>query len=201
MSDTVVLVAEARPGVGKGAARQTRREGYVPAVIYGANKAPVTIRLQGNALLKTLHKGGFFTTVFDIQVGGESHRALPKAIQKDKLNGLPTHVDFLRVESGAQIEVEVPVHFENHEASPGLKAGGSLNVVRHAVELRVPNDAIPDAIAVDLTGLEIGDAIHASALTLPKGVSLVIADRDFTVASIAAPAAAEEGDAEAPAAG
>ena len=150
MSDVVVLVAEARPGVGKGAARQTRREGYVPAVIYGAKKEPVTIRLQGNALLKTLHKGGFFTTIFEIQVGGDSHHAIPKAIQKDKLNGLPTHVDFLRVERGALIEVEVPVHFENHEASPGLKAGGSLNVARHVVELRVPNNAIPDSLTVDL---------------------------------------------------
>ncbi len=195
MSDVVVLVAEARPGVGKGAARQTRREGYVPAVIYGSKKEPVTIRLQGNELLKTLHKGGFFTTIFEIQVGGDSHHAIPKAIQKDKLNGLPTHVDFLRIERGALIEVEVPVHFVNHEASPGLKAGGSLNVARHVVELRVPNNAIPDSLTVDLTGLEIGDTVHISKVALPQGASTVI-DRDFTVASIAPPAEAEAGDAE-----
>ncbi|MDD2867525.1 50S ribosomal protein L25/general stress protein Ctc [Neomegalonema sp.] len=197
MSDVVVMVAEARPGVGKGAARQTRREGYVPAVIYGSKKEPVTIRLQGNQLLKTLHKGGFFTTIFEIQVGGDSHHAIPKAIQKDKLNGLPTHVDFLRIERGALIEIEVPVHFVNHEASPGLKAGGSLNVARHVVELRVPNNAIPDSLTVDLTGLEIGDTVHISKVTLPKGAAPVI-DRDFTVASIAPPAEAEaEGAAEA----
>lgn len=193
MSNSVILAAQARPGVGKGAARQTRREGYVPAVIYGARKDPVTIRLQGNELLKTLQKGGFFTTVFDIQVGNDSYRAIPKAIQKDKLNGLPTHVDFLRVEAGALVEVEVPVHFVNHEASPGIKAGGSLNVARHVVELRAPNDAIPESLTVDLTGLEIGDTVHISKVALPKGVSPVL-DRDFTIASIAAPAAAEEGE-------
>ena len=195
MSNAVVMAAQARPGVGKGAARQTRRDGHVPAVIYGASKEAVTIRLPLNELLKTLQKGGFFTTVFEIQVDGQTHRALPKAIQKDKLNGLPIHVDFLRVVQGALIEVEVPVHFVNQEDSPGIKAGGALNVARHVVELRVPNDNIPDALVIDLAGLEIGDSVHISSVKLPTGAQPTL-DRDFTIASIAPPAAAEEGDAE-----
>ena len=188
MADMVPMKVEARPGVGKGAARAARRAGYVPGVIYGAGKDPTPIQIVGSQLLKTLQQGGFYTTMFELDVEGEKHRVIPKDMQKNLLNGLPTHVDFLRLRRGATVTIEVPVEFENEKDSPGLERGGVLNVVRHAVEVEVAADAMPDLFTISLEGYDIGDAIHASAITLPEGAAFTITDRDFTVATIAAPA-------------
>lgn len=188
MADMVPMKVEARPGVGKGAARAARRAGYVPGVIYGAGEDPTTIQIPGNQLLKVLRKGGFYTTMFELDVDGEKHRVIPKDIQKNLLNGLPTHVDFLRLKRGATVTIEVPVEFENEKASPGLERGAVLNIVRHAVEVNVPADAMPETFMIDLTGYDVGDSINASAITLPEGASFTITDRDFTVATVAAPA-------------
>jgi large subunit ribosomal protein L25 len=188
MADMVPMTVEPRTGVGKGAARAARRAGYVPGVIYGAGQDPTTIQILGSELLKTLQQGGFYTTMFELDVAGEKHRVIPKDMQKNLLNGLPTHVDFLRLKRGATVTIEVPVEFENEKESPGLEQGGVLNVVRHAVEVEVLATAMPDTFMIDLTGYEIGDSINASAITLPEGASFTITDRDFTVATVAAPA-------------
>ncbi len=200
MADMVPMTVEARPGVGKGAARAARRAGYVPGVIYGAGKEPTTIQILGSQLLKTLKKGGFYTTMFELDVNGEKHTVIPKAMQKNLLNGLPTHVDFLRLAKGATVTIEVPVEFINEKACPGLEQGGTLNVVRHAVEVEVLATAMPDTFTIDLSGFELGDSINASAITLPEGAAFTITDRDFTVATIATPAgmggASEDEDAD-----
>lgn len=195
MSESYELTAEVRGGVGKGAARAVRRQDKIPAVIYGDKKPPIPIALSHRDVTKKIHGGGFLTTVATIDVAGERIRVIPRDYQLDPVKDIPLHVDFLRVAEGAMLTLEIPVHFLNEEKSPGLKRGGVLNVVRHAVELEVPVDAIPEAIEIDLTGLDIGDSIHISHVTLPQNVTPTITDRDFTIATIAAPAvltAAEE---------
>lgn len=192
MSDIVKMSVEPRPGVGKGAARAARRAGYVPGVIYGDKKDPVTIQIKGNELLKTLNSGGFYTTVFDIDVAGDVNRVIPKDIQKNKLNGLPEHVDFMRLTKGAKIVVNLPLQFLNEEECVGLKAGGTLNVARYEVEVTVAPDNIPEAIEVDLTKFEIGDTIHFSNAIALDGVEPTITDRDFTLATILEPRSAVE---------
>jgi len=192
MSDIVKMSVEPRPGVGKGAARAARRAGMVPGVIYGDKQEPVTIQMKGNELLKTLNKGGFYQTIFDLDVGGDKHRVIPKDIQKNKLNGLPIHVDFMRLTKGAKIVLEIPVTFLNEETCPGLKAGGTLNVVRHAVELSVAPDAIPETIEIDLAAFEMGATINISDAGLPDGIEPTITDRDFTIATIIEPRGASE---------
>lgn len=194
MSDIVKMSVEHRPGVGKGAARTARRAGFVPGVIYGGKEDPVSIQIKGNELLKTLNKGGFYTTIFEIDVAGTAHRVIPKAIQKNNLNGLPVHVDFMRLVKGASVVVEIPVEFVNEKASPGLERGGVLNIVRHAIELDVPADAMPDVIEIDLAGFDLGDGIHISHVKLPKGAKPTITDRDFTIATIATPSALASSD-------
>lgn len=189
MNDVVKMAVEPRPGVGKGAARAARRAGYVPAVIYGAGEPPVSIQLKGNELLKTLQQGGFYTTRFSMEVDGKTHQVIPKDMQKNLLNGLPTHVDFLRLGKDSQVVVEIPVHFINEEECPGLKRGATLNVVRHTVEMTVPASAMPDAITIDLSTFDIGDGIHISHVKLPPKCVPTITDRDFTIATIAAPSA------------
>jgi large subunit ribosomal protein L25 len=189
------LKAEARDRVGKGAAREIRRNGKVPAVIYGDNKPPLAITLSYKEVHTRIHAGGFLTTIATIDVNGEKHRVLPKDYQMDPVRDFTTHVDFLRVGKNTVVTVEIPVHFLNEEKAPGIKRGGVLNIVRHTVECTCPANDIPDAIEVDLTGRTIGDSIHISAVTLPEGVKPTITDRDFTIATIAAPAgltAAEE---------
>ena len=188
MADIVPMTVEPRPGIGKGAARAARRAGYVPGVIYGAGKEPTTIQILGSELLKVLRKGGYYTTMFELDVAGEKHTVIPKDMQKNLLNGLPTHVDFLRLAKGATVTIEVPVEFINEKNCPGLEQGGTLNVVRHAVEVEVLATAMPDTFTIDLTGYELGDSINASAITLPDGATFTITDRDFTVATIATPA-------------
>ncbi|MYZ46750.1 50S ribosomal protein L25/general stress protein Ctc [Propylenella binzhouense] len=200
MSQTYELKAEVRDRVGKGAARAVRREGKIPAVIYGDKKPPIPIALPLKEVTMKIHGGGFLTTIATLDIGSEKIRVIAKDYSLDPVKDFPVHVDFLRVAEGATLEIEIPVHFVNEEKSRGIKRGGVLNVVRHAIELIVPADAIPDAIEIDLEGRDIGDSIHISHVKLPEGVRPTITDRDFTIATIAAPAvltAAEEGTEEA----
>jgi large subunit ribosomal protein L25 len=209
MAQTIELTAQARDRVGKGAARELRRQGLVPAVIYGGKQPPLTIAVPYNLAQRAIYAGGFLSHVIDLDVDGTKHKVIPRDYQLDPVKDFAVHIDFLRVTKGATLDVEVAVHFKNEEQSPGLKRGGTLNIVRHTVEVSAPADAIPEEIVVDLTGLEIGDSVHISAVTLPKGVTSTITDRDFTIATIVAPSAlrseedaasadaAEEGEAEA----
>ena len=200
--DSYELKAEAREQVGKGSARAVRRNGQIPAVIYGDKQPPLAIALSWKDIYYKIHGGGFLTTVATIDVGGKKIQVLPKDFQLDPVSDSPMHVDFLRVGKNSEVNVQVPVHFINEEKSPGIKRGGVLNIVRHEVELHCPANAIPEAITIDLTGAEIGDSIHISAVKLPEGVTPVIADRDFTVATIAGSSAmkseASESDEAAP---
>ena len=182
------LKAETRERVGKGSARELRRNGFIPAVIYGDKQAPISIALNTNEVTKRIHAGGFMTTVATIDVNGEKIRVLPKDYQLDPVRDFTMHVDFLRVSANSTVQVQVPVHFVNHEKAPGIKIGGVLNIVRHDVELNCPANDIPEFITVDLEGHKIGDSLHISHVTLPAGVTPVIADRDFTIATIVAPA-------------
>lgn len=191
MSDAPIIVAEPREGVGKGAARATRRAGMVPAVIYGDKKPAESIAVNFNELLKTLHHGGFMKTIFEIDLKGRKTRVIPRDLQLDPVKDLPLHVDFLRVAKGAKLTVMVPVEFVDEDDSPGLRRGGVLNVVRHEVEMDVPSDSIPECLVASLKGLDIHDSIHISAISLPEGCVPTIQDRDFTVATIVGAAAAE----------
>jgi large subunit ribosomal protein L25 len=200
------LKAEAREQVGKGSARSVRRNGKVPAVIYGDKQPPLAIALSYKDVYYKIHGGGFLTTIATIDVDGKKIQVLPKDYQLDPVRDFPMHVDFLRVGKNTEVNVNVPVRFLNEEKSPGIKRGGVLNIVRHEVEFHCPANAIPDFIEVDLTGTDIGDSIHISAVKLPRDVKPIIADRDFTIATVAAPAglksedsaaATEEGEAEA----
>lgn len=200
MSNSYELKAEARERVGKGSARELRRNGMIPAVIYGDKKPPVTIALPYKDVTMKIHGGGFMTTIATIDVDGEKFRVLPKDYQLDPVRDFTMHVDFLRISKNTKVTVDVPVHFINEEEAPGIKRGGVLNIVRHTVEVHCPADDIPDAFVADLTGLDIGDGIHISAITLPERVEPTITDRDFTIATIAAPAglkSEEEEEAEA----
>ena len=188
MTETHPLSAELRERAGKGAARTVRRAGRVPGVIYGGKEAPLLISLEPREFSRELHKLGFFATLFDLKVNGTANRVLPRDVQFDPVTDKPLHVDFLRVTGDSKVTVQVPVEFINEVMSPGLKRGGVLNVVRHEIELRCAVDSIPHSIKVDLEGLEIGDSIHISHVKLPANVKPTI-DRDFTVASIAAPSA------------
>ena len=205
MSDQLTLSAEARETAGKGASRSLRREGRIPAVIYGNNEAPTGIHVEEKALMKALHTGHFMNSVVMVTVGGKEIRTLPKDVAFHPVTDRPLHADFLRISEHASVTVNVPVHFINEEKSPGIKRGAVLNVVRHELELVCDAAEIPDEITVDLTGTDVGDSIHISAVTLPKGAVSAITDRDFTIATLVAPSAlkssegdtATEGEAEA----
>ena len=197
MSDTLSLPAETRDRAGKGASRALRREGRVPAVVYGNNEDPQSIHIEEKELRRQLGTGHFFNSIVEISVGGTTVRTLPKDVAFHPVSDRPLHVDFLRITKGATVEVAVPVVFTNEEASPGLKRGGVLNVVRHELELVCDATNIPDEIEIDVTGTEIGDSIHISAVKLPKGSSSAITDRDFTIATIVAPSALKSSDGEA----
>ena len=188
MSTDNTLKAQARDRVGKGASRELRRNKMVPAVIYGDNKDPLPISLDTKEMTERLQAGGFMITVFNIEVDGESHRVLAKDYQRDPVRDFLQHIDFFRITKGATLVVEIPVHFENEEESPGISRGGVLNVVRHTIEVECRASEIPEGIIADLTGLDIGDSLNISAITLPDGVKPTIEDRDFTIATIAAPA-------------
>ncbi len=192
MASTKQLDATPRERVGKGAARAVRRDNRVPAVIYGGGQAPVSISLDFNRTNQLIYAGHFLTTIFEIKIGGETIRAIPRDYQLHPVKDTPVHVDFLRLAAGSTIRVEIPVHFINHEASPGLKQGGALNIVRHAVEMIVPADAIPESLTADLTGLAFNDAVKINSIQLPPNCRTVIQGRDFTIATITPPTAAEE---------
>jgi large subunit ribosomal protein L25 len=185
MANVIELKASARPRSGKGAARTARREGKVPAVIYGAKMEPVGIVIDFNELSKTMNRGRFLATIFDIDIDGKKTRVIPREFQLDPVKDTPVHVDFLRVTPESRIRVRVPARFVNEAASPGLKRGGVLNIVRREIEVFCPPDTIPEIFEFDLTGMEIGRSIHISAIDMPPGVRPTITDRDFTVATIA----------------
>jgi len=181
------LVAEVRTGTGKGAARQARRESYVPGIVYGGGKDPLPIRIPYNYLLKRLKAGRFLSTLFNLKVEGqEDVRVICRGVQRDVVRDLPTHVDLMRLRRSSRINLYIHVNFINHEQSPGLKAGGTLTVVRPEVELEVTAGDIPEQITVDLAGRQIGDVIHIRDVTLPEGAVPTI-ERNFVIANIAAP--------------
>ncbi|MEL6622743.1 MAG: 50S ribosomal protein L25/general stress protein Ctc [Pseudomonadota bacterium] len=178
------LQASARPRAGKGAARQVRRNGLVPAVIYGNKKDPETVAINGNELFKMLQRGGFYATVFDVKFDGKTERCLARDVQFDPVKDFAIHVDFQRVGEDGRVRVSVPINFLNRERSPGLKRGGALNIARRAVEVFCPADAIPRKFEIDLARVNIGTSIHVSSVNMPEGVSPTITDRDFTIATI-----------------
>ncbi|QPC44287.1 50S ribosomal protein L25/general stress protein Ctc [Kaustia mangrovi] len=194
MAQTTELTAVVRERGGKGAARALRRQGLIPAVIYGDKKEPELITLNYREVLKEVETGRFLSHIYNVKVGGKAVRVIPRDVQFEPVRDFIVHIDFLRLAKGATIAVAVPVNFVNEEESPGLKRGGVLNIVRHEVELECPNDAIPEELVADLTGLDIGDSIHISAIPLPEGVTPTITDRDFTVATVAAPAVLTEAE-------
>jgi large subunit ribosomal protein L25 len=196
MSEQLTLPAEQRERAGKGASRALRRDGRVPAVIYGDKKTPLSVHVDEKSLAKMLSTGHFMNSIVMVDAGGTPHRTLPKDVQFHPVSSRPIHVDFLRIGEHSTVTVAIPVKFDNEEESPGLKRGGVLNVVQHELELTCDASEIPDEIHIDLTGLEIGDSIHISNVNLPKGTKAAIDDRDFTVATIVAPSAmkSEEGD-------
>ena len=192
MADITVLTAKARAKVGKGSAREARRNGSIPAVIYGDQKTPNSIVIEQKILVRHLNTGGFFNTLFNIDVDGELNRVLPRDVQLHPVTDVPEHVDFLRVSSSTKISVEVPVEFTGEDVSPGLRVGGVLNVVRYTVEVSCTPDLIPSNLVIDLSNSEVGDSLHISAVNLPEGVTATISDRDFTIATIVAPTVVRE---------
>lgn len=194
MSDAYVLQAEARDRAGKGSARAIRRQGKIPAVIYGDKKEPLSITLPSKEVTLALHRGGFMTTVGEIEVDGKKHKVLAKDYQLDPVKDFLMHVDFLRVSAKTVVTVNIPVHFDNEETCPGIKKGGILNIVRHEVEVHCPADAIPEFFTIDLANAQVGDALKISSVALPKGVEPTITDRDFTIATIAAPGGGVKSD-------
>ena len=190
------LVAEARAGTGKGAARQARREGKVPGIVYGDGKEPSPIQIEFNSLLTKLRAGRFMSTLWNLKVDGQDDvRVVCRGVQRDVVKDLPTHIDFMRLHRNTRVNLFIHVTFENHEKAPGLKRGGTLVVVRPEVELMVTASEIPDHITVDLTGREIGDSIHINDVVLPNGVKPTI-DRNFVIANIAAPSGLRSSDNE-----
>ena len=201
MSDQLTLPAEARDRAGKGASRALRRDGRVPAVVYGEKKEALSIHVEEKLLTKMLHTGHFMNSVVMIDVGGKATRTLPKAVDFHPVSSRPIHVDFLRISEHTKVHVNVPVRFDNEEASPGLKRGGVLNVVQHEIELVCDAAHIPSELHLPLDGLEIGDSIHISQVKLPQGVVPANTDEDFTVATIVAPSAMKAEEEEAAPAG
>lgn len=186
MAETKSLAASVRSGVGKGAARSVRREGRIPAVVYGGGEAPTPIALSWHEVNKLIYAGGFMTTTFDLDIDGNVERVIPRDYQLDPVKDRPLHVDFLRLKKGQKIDVEIPVHVVGQDESIGLKKGGVVNIVRHAIELNVAADAIPENIVVDVSGMDIGDAVHTNELKLPRGTRLT-EEGEFAVLTIAPP--------------
>jgi large subunit ribosomal protein L25 len=196
MSDQLTLSADLRERAGKGASRALRNAGRVPAVIYGNNEEPTAIHIEEKMLLKALHTGHFMNSIVMIELGGKQVRTLPKDVAFHPVNDRPIHADFLRIGEHSEVHVNVPVHFIDEDASPGMKRGAVLNMVRHDLELICDAALIPDDIKISLKGLEIGDSIHISHVTLPAGARSAIIDRDFTIATLVAPSGlkSSEGD-------
>ena len=189
MSDQLTLTAETRERGGKGASRELRRNGRVPAVVYGGKEEPLMIHVEEKLLMKQLMTGHFMNSIVMVEVDGKQVRTLPKDVAFHPVKDRPIHADFLRISKDAKVQVAVPVVFINEEASPGLKRGGVLNIVRHELELICDSDKMPDDIQIDVTGYDVGDSIHISNVTLPKGSESAITDRDFTIATLVAPSA------------
>jgi large subunit ribosomal protein L25 len=197
MSEQLTLSAETRERAGKGASRVLRRDGRVPAVVYGNNEAPLSIHLEEKALTKMLHTGHFMNSVVMIEAGGAPVRTLPKDVQFHPVTDRPLHVDFLRISEHAKVTVAVPIRFTDEDKSAGIKRGGVLNAVRHDLELVCDAAEIPEDVEVSLAGMDIGDSLHISHVTLPAGTTSAITDRDFTVATIVAPSGVKSEAAEA----
>jgi large subunit ribosomal protein L25 len=200
MANLVTIEAEERARAGKGAARATRRAGKVPAVIYGARQAPTLIALDPRAVLRELQRPGWQSRLYEINLPTGPSRALIRDVQFHPVSDAPEHVDFQRLAAGEQIRVAVPVHFDNEAASPGIKRGAVLNVVRHAVEVYADPDGIPERFTADLTGLDFNDNVRWHDLKGTEGTRPVITDRDFVIATVAPPAKITEVAAETPAA-
>lgn len=198
MSDQLTLSAETRERAGKGASRAMRREGRVPAVIYGNNQEPLSIHVEEKALVKMLSTGHFMNSVVMIDVAGGPARTLPKDVQFHPVSDRPLHVDFLRIGEHTVVHVNVPVRFVNEDEAPGLTRGGVLNVVRHDLELVCDAATIPEEVLIDLTGYDLGESIHISNVSLPEGARSAIEDRDFTIATIVAPSALKRTDSDEP---
>ena len=184
MSKDIVFNVDVRERIGKGGAREARRLGLVPGVLYGGGEDPVAINLRQNEVVKAINTGQFLSSTATLVHDGKKQLVIPQAIQMHPVSDKPQHVDLFRVKKDQIITVEVTVNFLNEEESPGLKKGGALNVVRHAVELNVRADSIPDSLDADLTGLDIGDNVKISDINLPGGAEPTITDRDFTIASV-----------------
>ena len=200
MTQVTTLAAETREHAGKGKVRAVRRLGRVPGVIYGDKQPPVTISIDDNLLARQLERPGFLTQLFDIDISGKKHRVLPRDVQFDPVSDRPLHVDFLRVSASTKVRVGVPVVFLNADKSPGIKRGGTINVVHHEIEVLCAPDKIPAKFEVSLEGLNINDAVHLSAVKLPEGVRLTTHEKDFTIATIAVPSAIRSESQEAAAA-
>ena len=196
MSDALTLPAEARERAGKGASRALRREGRVPAVIYGGKEEPTMIHVEQKELVRQLMTGHFMNSIVQIELGGEKIRTLPKDVALHPVTDRPTHVDFFRLSKDAKVEVSIPVVFTNENASPGLKKGGVLNVVRHEIDLVCEADKIPGEIEISVEGKEVGDSIHISEVSLPAGSESAITDRDYTIATLVAPSALKKSEEE-----
>lgn len=193
MAHMVELKAAPRDATGKAAAKVLRKLGNIPAILYGGEDAPQNLAVETKQITQQLHTGHFLSTIYTLDIAGKKIRVIPRDIQLDVVRDFPLHVDFLRVSASSRISVEVPMHFINELASPGLKRGGVLNIVQHEIELTCPVDRIPEAIEFDLTGLDIGDSIHISMVKLPENVTPTIS-RDFTIATIVGSSAMKSED-------
>ncbi len=191
---SIVLDVEVRNETGTGHAREARRNGMVPGVIYGGDEAAVSISAKFNEVLRAINSGQFLQSMIEISHDGKKQKVLTKDVQFHPVNDQPVHMDLFRVTNKTVIEVEVSVNFVGEDVAPGLKEGGILNVVRHAIEVKCPAGSIPDQIDVDISGMEIGDSIHISEVTLPKDVKPAISDRDFTIATVLASRASKLDD-------
>lgn len=187
MSSVETIPVQSRQAAGTGAARATRREGLVPGILYGNKKEPHPIALDARPILKELYRPGFFSRLFTISLDGKDEHVLAKAVQLDPVTDHPLHIDFQRVGKDSKIQVDVPIHFINDERAPGIKKGGSLNIIHHTLELKCSAMSIPEEITVDLSKLEMGHSIRLSEIKLPEGVSVVQADQDLTIVNIVAP--------------
>ncbi|MBE1236529.1 50S ribosomal protein L25/general stress protein Ctc [Phaeovibrio sulfidiphilus] len=197
MTDNASLSLKGRDRAGKGAARATRREGLVPGVIYGGRKAPSLVALDPRIVMAEIRKPGFSTRIFKVDIDGKAAgNVMFHALQWHPVTDAPTHVDFLRIDKDTEVTVGIPVHFLNEEASPGIKRGGVLNVVRHEIEVIGKPADLPQSFELDLTGAEIGQTFHVSAIAIPSNLRLTITDRDFTICSIAAPSVMAEAETE-----
>ncbi len=192
MTDQITISAKKRSGNGTGDARAVRREGNIPGVVYGAGVEPRAITIVLRDIFKHYQTGRFTSTLFTLDLEGEKMRVIPREVQVDPVTERPIHADFQRLIAGARIRLFIPVHFNNHGDSPGLKRGGVLNIVRHEIEFFCPSERIPQFIEADLKGMDIGDSLHISHIKLPEGLVPVIRSRDFTVATVAAPSAFAE---------